>query len=201
MTTAIGAYATASALKTRISISDTTDDTLLGTICDQVNGYIENVTGRPVAPVTSTTYYLDGDGSDRFHFPKGVRAISALSVGDHTGATRTALASTDWFLRPLAQDRLPGFPATWVILSDYGSRRTFPRGFETIAMTATTGFEAIPDEITEVALVAATRAWHGIQAGQADIVGTDEMGRPLVSRFFSPRDLHTLRRYSVDLPG
>jgi hypothetical protein len=58
----------------------------------------------------------------------------------------------------------------------------------------TTGWAAIPDDITDVALTAATRAWHAVQAGQQDIVGTDDMGRPLVSRFFSARDLETLAR-------
>ena len=202
MTTAVGAYATATLLKSRIAISDTTDDTELGKICDQINQYIETKTRRPICPVASATFLIDGDGCDRFTFLRGIRAITDLSVGDYTGATRTALASTDYFLRPLSHDRVPGFPATKVILSDMSpNRRTFPRGFATISMTATTGWDAIPDDITELALTAATRAWHAVEAGQQDIVGTDEMGRPLVSRFFSARDLETLYTYSPDHPG
>ena len=202
MTTAIGAYATAALLKTRINISDTTDDTTLGNVCDQINQYIETKTRRPICPVASATFLIDGDGSDRFRFDRGIRAITDLSVGDYTGATRTALVSTDYFLRPLAHDRLPGFPATKVILSDLSpNRRFFPRGFATISMTATTGWDAIPDDITELALTAATRAWHAIEAGQTDIVGTDDMGRPLVSRFFSARDLESLATYSTDIPA
>lgn len=199
--TAIGTYATATLVKARLNITDTTDDTVLGVVCDQVNQYVETKTGRVLAPVGSATFLIDGDGCDRFYFANGIRAVSALSVGDYTNSGRTALATTDYFLRPSTHERLPGWPATWVILSDLGSRRTFPRGFETISMTATTGFAAIPDDVTEVACVAAARAWHAVQNGQADIVGTDEMGRVLVSRFFSPRDLETLRRYGTDLPG
>lgn len=200
MTTAIGTYATAALLKARTGISDTTDDTLLGTICDQVNQYIETRTRRVLAPVGSATYLLDGTGCEYFEFPRGIRAISALSIGDVTGGTRIALASTEYFLRPLEHDRLPGWPAMRVVLSDVGTRRSIPRGFEIISMTATTGWAAIPDDVTEMALVAATKAWHAREAGQADIVGTDEMGRPLVSRFFSPRDMETLRTYSLDTP-
>lgn len=201
MTTAIGSYATATLLKEQTDIGDADDDTLLGKICDRVNGYIESKTRRPICPVASATYLLDGDGSSCFRFPRGIRAITDLSVGDVTNGTRIALASTDYFLRPLAQDRIPGFPAEWVHLSNVGSRAIFPRGFATISMTATTGWDAIPDEITELALVAATRAWHASQSGQSDVVGTDEMGRPVISRFFSARDLETLRTYSTDLPG
>jgi hypothetical protein len=200
VTTAIGTYATAALLKARTGISDTTDDTLLGTICDQVNQYIETRTRRVLAPVGSATYLLDGTGCEYFEFPRGIRAISALSIGDVTGGTRIALASTEYFLRPLEHDRLPGWPAMRVVLSDVGTRRSIPRGFEIISMTATTGWAAIPDDVTEMALVAATKAWHAREAGQADIVGTDEMGRPLVSRFFSPRDMETLRTYSLDTP-
>lgn len=202
MATAIGAYATSAALKTRLSIADTTDDTVLGTVCDQVNQFIETFTGRVLAPVSSADFLLDvEDPTDRLHFPRGLRSVSALSVGNYTGAARTALASGEWFLRPSTHDRRPGWPATWLHLSDACTTRSyFPKGYETVKITATTGWDAIPDDITEVALTAATRAWHGVQSAQTDIVGTDEMGRPVVSRFFSARDLGTLRTYSVDIP-
>lgn len=202
--TAIGSYATAVLLKARvdIAVSDTGSDTELGKVCDQVNGYIEFRTRRPICPVGSATILLDGDGSRRFRYPRGILAISALSVAPRTGEAKVSLATTDYFLRPASHERIPGFPADEVWLSDVSwTVPCFGRGFDTISMTATTGFAAIPDEITDLALTAAVRAWHSTQAGQADIVGTDEMGRPLVSRFFSPRDLETLRGYSLDVPG
>lgn len=203
MTTAIGSYATATLLKARTGIGDTTDDTELGKVCDQVNGYIESFCRRPIAPVTSATYLIDvPEPTDTLYFPRGIRAVSALSVGQFTGGARTTLTEgTDFFLRPSAHERIPGWPALYVVLSDYCTTfRVFPKGFEIVSMTATTGWATIPDEITDVALTAATRAWHAIQSGQTDIVGTDEMGRPLVSRFFSSRDFNTLRTYALDIP-
>ena len=53
MTTAIGSYATLAAVKARLSGTfDSTDDTLLGTLCDQANQFIESPqgTGRVLAP-------------------------------------------------------------------------------------------------------------------------------------------------------
>ena len=66
MATAAGTYATVTLLKQRLltaGVTDTADDTLLGTICDQVNSFIEGPfgTGRVLAPITSATYLLDGD--------------------------------------------------------------------------------------------------------------------------------------------
>lgn len=202
--TAIGSYATSAELKRRLfpaGSTDTTDDTLLGLVCDQVNAYIEAKTRRPICPVSSATFLLDGNGQRYFCFPRGVRAITDLSVGDYTGGPRITLDATSYFLRPHDHERVQGFPATEVWLSEYAARTVFPVGFDTISMTATTGWAAIPDEIIDVALTAATRAWHAVQSGQSDVVGTDAMGAPVVSRFFSARDLETLRLYSTDLPG
>lgn len=201
--TAIGAYATLAGVHGRLGFPETTDDAEITKICDQVNGYIESapVCGRVLAPISSATYLIDGDGTDRIFFRNGIRTVSAISVGDYTGSARTALASTDYFLRPSAFDLPNGWPATYLVLSDLGSRRSFPRGFETVSVTATTGWAAIPDEITDIALTAAVKAWHATQSGQVDIAGTDAMGAPVISRFFSLKDKEVLRAYSVNLPG
>lgn len=205
MATAIGSYATAALLKSRVAISDSTDDTELGKICDQVNQYIESFTKRVLAPIASAQYLYDGDGGSELYVPLpasgppigGLRAVTVLEVAPYTGGSYTTLALTDYFLR--GSVGMTG-PYERLCLSD---RRTsgygyFPRGYATVRVTATAGWAAIPDDITEVALVAATRAWHAVQTGQSDIVGTDDMGRPLVSRFFSSRDFGTLRDYAIE---
>ena len=202
MTTATGSYATSTLLKTRIAISDTTDDTTLGNVCDQVNQYIETFTGRILAPITSSTFTLDGDGSKCLWYRRGIRDLTLLEVAPYSGAAYETVPSSNYFLRPSAADLRPGWPYTRVEWTDIptGTYSAFPRGYDTVRITATTGWAAVPDDITEVALTAAARAWHGLENGQADIVGTDDMGRPLVSRFFSARDLGTLRLYAVDVP-
>jgi hypothetical protein len=204
MPTAIGSYATASALKTRAGISDSTDDTLLGTICDQVNAYIERETKRVMAPINSATYLYDGDGTSELYLPitgdgskiGGIRAITLLEVKPYTGGTFQTVTSGEYFLRDKVH--VAG-PYEKLVLSD---RRTsgfgyFPRGYETVRVTGTAGWAAIPDDITEVALVAAVRAWHAREAGQTDIVGTDEFGKPVISRFFSVRDYATLMDFAI----
>lgn len=208
MTTAIGSYATATALKSRIGITDSTDDTPLAAICDQVNQYIESYTKRVLAPIASATYLYDGDGSCSLYLPfpvnaapiGGIRAITVLELQRYTSAGYETVDTSQVFLRQKVG--VTG-PYERLHFTDYptGTFDSFPRGFATVRITATAGWTAIPDDITEVALVAAARAWHAAQAGQQDIVGTDEMGRPIVSRFFSGKDRGTLDLYSTDIPA
>jgi hypothetical protein len=206
MATAIGAYATTSSLKALIGTTDSNDDTLLGLICDRTNALIEERTGRVIAPVSSATFLLDGDGSDRLYFPRGIRAITSLGVATRsqpsTGGTYTTQTSTNYDIRPLAQDRQQGWPAFWVCLLDTSTQsRYFPKGYNTVTMTATTGWAAIPDEITDLALQVAQRAWNARQQGFQDVAGVDEMGRPVVARFLSGRDRVTLDQYTLPVLG
>jgi hypothetical protein len=199
MATAIGAYATASTLQGLIGGNQTfdgADTTLMGLICDRVNAYIEQVTGRVIAPVSSAVYLLDGDGSSRLYFPRGIRSVSLLEVAYITGGAYTTLTSANYFLRPSAQDRMPAWPATWLVLSDFAPQfRWFPRGYDNVRMTATTGFDAIPDDVTNLALVVAQRWWNSRQSGYQQLDGSDEQGRPVAARFFQLPEYQTLKAY------
>lgn len=209
MATSIGSYATAALIKERAGITDTYDDTLLGKIADQVNMWIERETQRVLAPITGTpvlTY--DGTGSNRLYLPVtadddypfigGIRAITTVEVQEYTGAGYTTLAATDYFLRGKSH---PAAPYDWLYLSDHpaGSYTRWPKGFDTVRITATCGWASIPDDVVEVAVTLGVRLWHARKTGQADLVGTDEMGQTLVSRLVSMRDRNTLRAYT--LPG
>ena len=207
MATATGTYATTALLKARLlaaGVTDTADDTLIGTIVDQVNQFIESPhgTGRVVAPISSATYLIDGTGEPRFYFPKGIRAISALTFADYTGGTKATAGTVDvdYFVRPSTHDRTPGWPGLWVDLSDRATRRTFPLGYDTISLTCTAGWAAIPDDLVDVALTTATRAWHARQSGQADIIGNDETGAPLVSRYVAGFHWAAIKAYRVVVP-
>lgn len=315
MPTAIGSYCTVALVKARLSGTfDSTDDALLGSLCDQVNAYIESPQGcgrilapRPVgsgvasaneiqsvtlakgggivtggtwiltfngstttdipwnadgaavqailevlptvgtgnvsvtgaaspyavefigafaglaqtlmtasaanltvAPCTATValvstpqtalYYFDGDDSRILWVD--VRAVTELAVAPQTGGSYVVLPATDYYLRPSTQERIPGWPATRIELSDQptGGYFYFPEGYDTVRLTAVLGWPAIPDDITAVACTMAVRAWHARQSGQVDIVGNDETGAPIVSRFLSLQDRKTLNSYRVAPP-
>jgi hypothetical protein len=205
MATAIGTYATLAAVKTRLGITNSTDDALLSTLCDQINQHIETVVGRVLAPVASAIYLFDGDGSRVLRVTAGIRAVTLLEIAPETGAAYVTIAAGEYFLRPLAQERQLGWPATKIVMSDRPSAGTaysyFPRGLSTARVTMTTGWAVIPDDVAELAITATVRAWTARMAGQADVIGTDEYGKPIISRYLSGRDRDTLRDYSRELPG
>ena len=145
MATATGAYATAAALKTLIGITDSSDDTLIGLICDRVNQYIESQTKQVIAPITSDTYLYDGNGLSNLWLPMpasgaaaksigGIRAITLLEFASETGGTFETIASTDYFLRD--QHGMTG-PYRWLRMSDLpaGDYSTFPEGIANIRIT------------------------------------------------------------------
>lgn len=206
--TAIGSYATLAGLKLRLfndAATVTADDTELTSLCDQINQFIESPQGcgRVIAPIGSAVYTFDGDGSRVVRYPKGIRAVSLLECQLYTSAGYSTVPSSQYFLRPGPTDRPTGWPYTRIEFTNYpiGTFSYFPVGFDTVRVTMTTGFDAIPDDITDLALTVATRAWHAVQAGQSDIIGTDEMGRPLVSRLLSRPQLDTIDAYSTRLPA
>ena len=207
MSTATGTYATVAAVKARLG-SETTwpaaDTTMLSSLCDQINAWIEGEAGRTICPLSDTAMTLDGlaaDDSRRLAIPWGIRTLTKLELAPITGATFVEVPTTDFFLRPLAYQRDPGWPATWVVLTDVPSAGNsagwFAAGFMNVKLTGTFGWAAIPDEVAELAVTAVVRAWHARQAGQTDVIGSDDFGRPIVSRYVSGRDRATLSRYSV----
>ena len=144
MTTAIGAYATASALKTRIAISDTTDDTTLSNVCDQVNQYVETKTGRVLAPIASAVILLDGDGSRVLRYPRDPGRVAARMRRVHGAAfygRGVAVLPAPRPRRP--PSRLAVHPLEFTDIAT-GTFTSFPRGFDTVRMTATTGGRRSP---------------------------------------------------------
>ncbi len=208
MTTAIGAYATRAAVKARNGIDTgvTTWDSQIDTVVDSMNAYIEapQGCGRIVAPITSATYFLDGNGLTHLYFPKGIRAVTVLTIGDFTGDTQDTVNAADIFLRPLAQDRPPAWPAMYLYLSDVPvsaiARKHFPKGRENVSLTCTAGFAAIPDDLSEMANTVASVAFHALEQGDQPIPNVDEQGRPIVARFFSGKDFDVLKAYRLKQP-
>lgn len=200
MATAIGTYATLAAVKARLGITNSTDDALLSTLCDQINQHVETVTGKVLAPVASAIYLFDGDGSRTLRVPSGVRAVSLLEVAPETGAAYVTIAAGEYFLRPLAQDRQAGWPATRIVMSDRPAAGTaysyFPLGLSTVRVTMTTGWAAIPDDLTGYAGRAAVIVWTARQSGQVMDVGGEDFSRRMTAQ-----DLEMLRDYARELPG
>lgn len=206
MATATGTYATAALFKQNAGITDSNDDTLIGLICDRVNQFLESELGQIVAPITSAAYTYDGNGLTRLYLPSppanvpgigGIRAVTLVEIAPETRGTFETIASTDYYLRGKADGA--GGPYRWLALSDLpaGSYTTFPKGYANVRVTGTAGWAAIPDDLTQLALVIVQRAWNARQAGYQNVDGVDEQGRPIVGRFLALPDWKTMKRYTL----
>ncbi len=198
-------YVTEALLKEQVSITDAVDDTLLSVICDRVNQYVESYTKQPIGPIASATYTYDGDNLTRIFAAQptdartngigGLRAVSLLEIAPQTGAAYETIPSTDYFLR--GRHGVSG-PYRWLCLSDHpvtSTHRTFPKGRATVRVTATAGWVAIPDDLTETAINIARNEWNARQMGATEVI--DQDGQPFVPRYVSGRDRETLRRYML----
>lgn len=206
MSTAYGTYAAVIPVKARLGIpaGDTDSDAELQVICNQVNGYIESLVGRPICNLGTATYTYDGyDAIDNriLFIARGLQSVSSLETATYSGGPYSTVPATDYFLRPSLQERDPGWPATQIIMTNVPSANNFSPlfydGYQTTRITGVWGFANTPDEITEIGEVMAVRAWTSRQAGQTDQIGISEGGQPVISRTLSIRDRDTLWRYRV----
>ena len=199
-------YVTTATVKTRLGITDTTDDTLIGTLVDQVNAFVESYTGRQIGPwATASTFSFhhfpkDVDDLGRiFPFPQGLSSLTTLEVRDYTGGTLTTVPATDWYLWPQAQQRDPGWPATEIHMTDVPSASNgqpfFAAGYETVRLTGNFGWSAIPADVTELAINLALALWRSRAAGTSDVFTIGPEGERTFERALSDKDRHTLNRY------
>lgn len=205
MPTASFAYASTSNVKTRLGITGTTEDVVLGRICDQVNGWIESETGRIIAPITYSAALFDGndalENGRLLMIPRGIRTVSLLRVALYTGASFNTIPSTDYFLSPNSQERDPAWPAFELWMTDIPSATNaapyFAPGFANIELTGTGGWAAAPDEVVDVAETMVVRAYQNRATGQTDLLGADEMGRAVISRSIPATFRRVLARYAI----
>lgn len=201
------AYTTLAELKIRLGLGGTAgtavtdDDTLLASYVTSTNAWIEHETWRPIGPTTGGTATFDGYGdvsSDglSLYVNTGVRSITTLTVASETGGTPVEVQD-DVVILPREQNRRSGWPGFEVRFKDIvaGSVGSFSRGYGNIVLIGDTGWASIPSNLSELGYRVAIRAWHARNAGQQDIIGVDETGDPIVSRFASSMDWRILRSF------
>jgi hypothetical protein len=190
-----GGYCSLDDVKQRLERTTNETDELFAEYIDEATDYIRGYIGRDLID-TGLIYTFDGYDAVRggrcLLIPRGVRSLSLVETAATTGASFSTVAATDWFLRPNAQERTPGWPATELWLNDQSGQR-FYRGFANVRLTGTFGFSPIPRRIEEVALNLVVRMYASRQAGGNDLIGSGgEGGMPIVSAFLSKRDRETL---------
>lgn len=187
-------------VKTRLGITDATDDGLIGELIEQVTDYIQTYTGRQLVATSGVTYVVDTAPGSAIEVPRGIRAVTALSVASSdqpdTGGSYTAIAAADVLLRPAPIDRQPGWPATSILIR--GTYARLGRGWINGAtVTGDWGFAAVPPAIQAVAIDVVTAAYVVRRQGASGVIGADETAVTPWAAYFawgSPQR-QTLLRY------
>lgn len=198
-------YTSKDTIKTRLGITDIVDDDLIASYATAVNEWVETFTGRQLGPTTGGTATFDGDidvADDRrsLYVPQGVRTITSLTVAPTTGSTPVSATASDLLILPRTHNRKPDWPGTEVRIIDYptGLVTYFTYGYGNIVLVGDFGWASIPAKVSELATAVAVRIWHARKAGQTDIIGSDETGAPVVTRYVSGEDKAFLRLYQRD---
>lgn len=184
-------YTTSTIIKARLGISDSTDDTVLGVIAGQVNAWLEGRIGFPVGPIASVERTFDGDrvrwrdGVPYLNcYPFGVRAVTVAKTASETGGSYTTQTLSDVLVRPHSFERQTDWPGFELWVKDTATWTWTTYGYDVNAVTATWGWEAVPEELASIATRVAIAAFKGrghgtgseyMVADDVQAIATDEL--------------------------
>lgn len=191
-----GELVTLETAKAYLGVTGTASDGILGTFVGWVNEFTESYIGARIGPGGTATRTFDSDGSPSLYIPRGIRSAGTVSIRDQTNGTYTALASTDWVIRPASHERKPGWPGQWIVIVDGDHRRRTPVGYDIWRVTdGAWGWGVVPADLRMFGTTMVARVFQRRQTGQSDAVGSDEFGNAIISAMLSPEDRYTLDRY------
>lgn len=182
--------------KTRLGISDATDDAMLSEIIDQVTDEIQHFVGRRLVPDNGSTYFWDTAIGHELEIPIGIRTVTTLSVAatdqpDDGSGTYQAVAASAILVRPRPQERRPGMPGTTVVLtsSPIDTRIPFRTAANGAKLVGDYGPAAIAPKVARIALAGVvTEYLDRKRSGQAGADGID------LPKILGPDDLASLAR-------
>lgn len=185
--------------------TDQTQDENLLEWLRQVTSFIHTRTGRVFTPDPVTVYTHDGNEALEnrrcLPIPNGVQSISLLEIAPYTGAAFVTIPASEYFLRPTVQDRMPGWPATELWMTDIPSSANavpyFMPGMANVRRTGVSGWPAIPADISAIALNLAEAAAREGGASGGDTITIGIGGERTYERSLSWKDQRTLGLYTL----
>lgn len=169
-------YATVAALKERMDITDTDDDTMLTAILTGVCRAIDTHCGQ--------SFYQDNAASVRYYtaidretvFVDPLVSVTTLATDDDADRTYgTTWQTTDYDLQP-ANAASRERPYTWIEVAPDGDY-CFPTRSRAVKLTAIWGWPAVPAQVSEAALLWGERLYKRKDApfGVASFIEAGEM--------------------------
>jgi hypothetical protein len=191
-------YVTTAELKRLLPDKGTEDDTYLGEVITRASGEIDRLCGQPFSNLGSQTKVFDGTNSRILMLPRAWPLISVSSLQVKPGGEGDVfqtVPTADYFLEPAG--RLTGDPARSIELAVWntGPVAFFPWGKGVVSIAGSWGWAATPNEIKEVCLEMAVRAYRtrGGRAGGGVSMGPDDVDD--LTRNLTPRAVAILRRH------
>ncbi len=192
--------ATTAVVKRRLTIVDGNDDALLDDLNEAVSAWIQEQTGRRFIAEAGVTFPVDTQGGHVIEVPRGIRAVTALGVAStdqpDTGGTYVAIAAADILLRPLAQERRPGWPPTLILTK---SATRFSWALNGAQITGDVDFATIPTAIAGIAADAVVAAYQDRKSGTSGVLGAEDAAGVPWASYFAERtgQWRILQRYRI----
>jgi hypothetical protein len=127
-------------------------------------------------PLTGTeTRIYDGDGTDKLCVHEGIYTTAGLlvEISQDSGATFVTVSSGDLYAEP--RNPASGQPYFHLRLTPLSAYRTFPRGRQTVRVTAGFGWAAVPEDVKE-ATIARARQLVAADPSLSGVVPLEEVG-------------------------
>jgi hypothetical protein len=177
-----GLYCTVEALKSRLVIENTADDHELTRAVRAASRLVDSYCGRrPRAfsrDTAVTTRTFPASSSREVFITEGISTATGLIVKTDeaaTGAFATTLTvDTDFLLRP-SNALADGWPYTEIWLADNYAFPILSNGRHGVQITARFGWPAVPDDVSEAALIVAHRLFKRKETSNG-VVGFDGQG-------------------------
>jgi hypothetical protein len=160
--------------------TDTTDDTMLTELVEEVSDWIQLYTGRKFVPDNAATYVFDTVAGYVLRVPRGIRSVTAMGIATlshqpDAGGTYVSLTLPGAILLRPSSGELPiGWPPTEIRLSRGAAT---PLAFGTIEAGATVtgnfGFAATPPAIQAVCIDGVVSAYQMRKQGVTGQFGMD----------------------------
>lgn len=152
-------YCTLVELKSRLGISDATDDTALENVVTAVSRWIDEDRGRRIYSASGETRYYTAEDSSFVPVDDLLSLTSLATDEDGDGTYERTWASTDYHLEPYNAP-LHSKPYTYISRSPL-SNYTFPTVRKGIKLVGTFGFASTtPPAIKEACLLVSMRVFH-----------------------------------------
>ena len=130
---------------------------------------------------------------------RGIVSLTALEIASFTRGAFSVIPLSDIWLRPVIQQRQPGWPATEMLMTNIPSPRNpypafFP-GYGNIREWGQLGWPNAPDEIVAIAERVTVALWQMRAGGGAYQVSPPTDGATMIPHLLSYDDWRTLKGY------